>query len=72
MMMMMTFYSHYTGQPAPPVKIWRIFLTAKFYCPHALANDSQRIQIREKTLEFYSTVLSALSPYHTTTTTTTI
>ena len=37
---------------------WR----AKFYCPHALADGNQRIQIRDKTLEF-STVLSTLSPY---------
>jgi len=29
-----------------------------FYCPHALADGNQRIQIREKTLEFSSTVLS--------------
>jgi len=38
------------------------FVGAKFYCPHALADDNQRIQIREKTLEFSSTVLSTLSP----------
>ena len=35
---------------------------AKFYCPHALADTNQRIRIREKTLEFSSTVLSTLSP----------
>jgi len=35
---------------------------AKFYCPHALADDNQRIWIREKMLEF-STVLSTLYPY---------
>jgi len=29
---------------------------AKFYCPHALADDNQRIWIRKKTLEFSSTV----------------
>jgi len=38
------------------------FVSAKFYCPHALADDNQRIRIREKTLEFSSTVLSVLSP----------
>ena len=32
---------------------------AKFFCPHALADGNQRIGIREKTLEFSST----LSPY---------
>jgi len=40
------------------------FVGAKFYwCLHALADGNQRIQIREKTLEFSSTVLSTLSPY---------
>ena len=34
-----------------------------FYCLHALTGGNQRIQIREKTLEF-STVLSAPSPLH--------
>jgi len=38
------------------------FAGAKSYCPHALADGSQHIQIREKTLEF-STVLSSLSLY---------
>ena len=36
------------------------FVSAKFYCPHALADSNQRIRIREKTLEF-STVLYTLS-----------
>ena len=36
------------------------FVSAKFYCPRALADSNQRIRIREKTLEF-STVLSTLS-----------
>jgi len=40
-----------------------IFVGAKFYCPHALADGNQRIRIREKKLKFSSTVLSALSPY---------
>jgi len=31
---------------------------ARLYCPHALADRNQRIWIREKKLEFYSTVLS--------------
>ena len=35
----------------------------KFYSPCALADGSQRIWIREKTLEFSSTVLSTLSPF---------
>ena len=39
------------------------FVGAQFYCPHAIADSNQRIQIREKTLEFSSTVLSTLSPY---------
>ena len=39
------------------------FAGAKFYCPHALADGNQRIRIREKTLEFSSTVLSTLPPY---------
>jgi len=53
------FYGHYTGQPALadiPVKNGG-FVGAKFYCPHALADGSQRIRIREQTLEFSSTVL---------------
>ena len=33
------------------------FVGAKFYCLHALADGSQRICIREKMLEFSSTVL---------------
>ena len=59
------FYSRNTGQLAPPVKNWRIFFGAKFYCLHALADGSLRIRIREKTLEFSSAVLSTLSPYWT-------
>ena len=40
------------------------FVGAKFYYPHALADSNQRIRIMEKTLEFFSTVLSTrLSPY---------
>jgi len=39
------------------------FVGAKFYCPHALADSNQRIRIREKMLEFSSTVLSTLSLY---------
>jgi len=35
----------------------------QFYCPRALADSNQHIQIREKTLEFSSTVLSTLSLY---------
>ena len=35
----------------------------QFYCPHALADGNQRIQTREKTLEFSSPVLSTLSSY---------
>ena len=37
---------------------------AKFYFPQAIAAGNQRIRIREKTLEFSSTVLSTLAPYH--------
>jgi len=39
------------------------FVGAKYYCLHALADGNQRIWIREKTLEFSSTVLSTLSLY---------
>jgi len=39
------------------------FVGAKFYCPHALADGNQCIQIREKTLEFCSTLLRTPSPY---------
>ena len=38
-------------------------LQLKFYCPHALADGIQCIWIREKMLEFSSTVLSTLSLY---------
>ena len=34
------------------------FCWSKFYCQHALAGSNQRILIRQKTLEFSSTVLS--------------
>ena len=34
------------------------FAGAKFYCSHALGDGNQRIRIRQKTLEFSSTVLS--------------
>jgi len=50
-------------QLAPPVKNWENFVGAKFYCPHALAGSNQHIRIREKMLEFSSTMLSTLSPY---------
>jgi len=38
-------------------------VSAKFYCPHALPDGNQRIQIREKMSEFSSTVLSTLLHY---------
>jgi len=47
---------------APPVKNWRIFFGANFYCPHAVVSGNQRVWIRAKT-EFFSTVLSTLSLY---------
>ena len=59
------FYSHYTGQPALAGTFsleLEDFVSAKFYCPHALA-DGNSIWIGEKTMEFSSTVLSTLSPY---------
>ena len=34
-----------------------------FFCSHAVADGNQRVRIREKTLEFSSTVLSTLSLY---------
>ena len=39
------------------------FCWCKVLCLHALGNGNQRIWIRDKTLEFFSTVLSTLSPY---------
>jgi len=39
------------------------FVGAKLCCPPALADSNQHIWIREKTLEFSSTVLSTLSLY---------
>jgi len=41
------------------------FVDAKFYCLHVFADGSQQFWIREKTLEFFSTMLSTLSPCHT-------
>jgi len=38
----------------------RDFVGATFYCPHALADGKQRIRIREKTLEFSSTLLCVI------------
>jgi len=40
------------------------FVGAKFYCSHALADSNQHIWIREKMLEFSSTVLSTMSLCH--------
>jgi len=37
------------------------FVGAKFYCPRATDDGNQRIQIREKMLEFASTVLAVSS-----------
>ena len=48
-----------TGQPAlagMSSKELEDFVGAKFYCPHALTDGNQRIWIRERTLEFSSTV----------------
>jgi len=59
------FYGHYTGQPAlAGTSSYELedFVGANFYCLHSLADGNQRIQIREKMLEF-STVLATLSPY---------
>ena len=48
---------------------WYLQLRAAGFCwckvllPHALTDGNQRIQIREKTLEFFLTVLSTLSQY---------
>jgi len=63
---------HYTGQhvlAGTSSQELKDFVCAKFYCPHAPDDSSQHIQIREKTLEFSSAVLSTLSPYHKTTAT---
>jgi len=60
------YYGHYTCQPAlANSSSYELedFVGAKFYCPHALADGNQHIRIREKTLEFSSTVSSMLSPY---------
>jgi len=56
------FNSHYISQSAAWPAELENFVGAKFYCLHALANGKQRIWIREKMLEFSSTVLSTLSP----------
>ena len=40
------------------------FVGAQFYCLHALTDSDQYIRIREMMLEFSSTVLFMLSPYH--------
>jgi len=60
------FYGRYTGQPmlvGTSSNELENFVGAKFYCPYVLADGNQRIWIREKTLEFFSTVLSTLSRY---------
>jgi len=50
--------------PAPPVKRRRILLVQSFTAHMSLLMAAnQRIRIREKTLEFSSTVLCTLSPY---------
>jgi len=59
------FYGHYTGQPAlTRTSSYELedFVGAKSYCPHALADSCQHIQIREKTLSFSSAMLPTLSP----------
>jgi len=48
-----TFYGHYTGQPvlsSTSSQELENFDGAKFYCPHALADGNQHIQIWEKML----------------------
>jgi len=53
-------YSHYTGQPAlAGTSSYELedFVDAKFYCLHALADGNQHSWIREKMLEFSSTVM---------------
>ena len=58
------FYGHYTGQRAlASTSKTGGFSWSKFYFPYALADGSQCIRIREKTLEFSWTVLSTLSVY---------
>ena len=58
-----TFYGHYTRQPAALVKHKRILLVQSFTARVPLNDDgNQHIRIREKTLEF-SAVLYTLSPY---------
>jgi len=58
------FYGHYTCPPALATGELENFVSAKFYCPHALADGNQYFRIREKTPDFSSTVLyHALSPY---------
>jgi len=37
------------------------FVGAKFYCTHALADGNQHLRIREKTLEFSSSVINTVS-----------
>jgi len=57
-------YGHCTGQPTldgTSSQELEDFVGAKFYCLHALADGSPHIQIREKTLDFSSTVIYAVS-----------
>jgi len=55
LLLLLPFYGHYTELED--------FVGAKFYCPHVIANGIWYIGIREKMLEFSSTVLPAPSPY---------
>jgi len=60
------FLGHYTYQPAlsgTSSQELEDFVGVKFYSPHALADGKQHIQIRERMLEFSSTVLCTLSLY---------
>jgi len=53
------FCDHYTGQSAlAGTSSYELedFVAAKFQCPRAIANSNQHTRIREKTLEFSSTV----------------
>ena len=61
--MFVLFYGHYVDQRALAgtySKGLEDLVGAKFYCPHAVSDGNQRIRIRQKTLEFSSTVLCYL------------
>jgi len=61
--MFVLFYGHYVDQRALAgtySQELEDLVGAKFYCPYAVGDGNQRIRIRQKTMEFFSTVLCYL------------